>query len=133
MKLEFQKTERIYHPHTDYKFDSNGLTEFLTDNFTIPNDNLKDISSFIDKDEELKRILLELPDLIKKEFPNDKVQIKFYEEFKQDELILEIGIFTSFDEKSSFEKEKKLENALYDKYNWDSADKILIIMEYQND
>ena len=104
MKLEFQKTERIYHPHTDYKFDSNGLTEFLTDNFTIPDDNLKDISSFIDKDEELKRILLELPDLIKKEFPNDKVQIKFYEEFKQDELILEIGIFTSFDEKTSFEK-----------------------------
>ena len=79
------------------------------------------------------RILFELPKLIKTEFPNDEIQIRFYEEFKQDELILEIGIFTSFDEKSSFEKEKKLENQLYDKYNWDSADKILIIMEYQNE
>ena len=128
MKLEFQKTERIYHTNNDYKFNSNDLTEFLTNNFAIPDENLKDLSCFIDKDDELKRIMLELPSLIKKEFPNDKVQIKFYEEFKQDELILEIGIFTSFDEKTSFEKEKKLENALYDKYNWDSADKILIIM-----
>ncbi|MDO5832020.1 MAG: hypothetical protein Q4Q14_04195 [Methanobrevibacter sp.] len=133
MKLKFQKTERIYYPNTDYKFNSDELTEFLTDNFTIPDDNLNEISCFIDKDKELKRILFELPELIKKEFPNDEIQIRFYEEFKQAELILEIGIFTSFDEKSSFEKEKKLENQLYDKYNWDSADKILIIMEYQNE
>ena len=118
MKLKFQKTERIYYPNTDYKFNSDVLTEFLTDNFTIPDDNLNEISCFIDKDKELKRILFELPELIKKEFPNDEIQIRFYEEFKQDELILEIGIFTSFDEKSSFEKEKKLENQLYDKYNW---------------
>lgn len=74
---------------------------------------------------------MELPGLIKKEFPNDEMQIKFYDEFQEYELQLEIGVFTSFDEKTSFEKEKMLENILYDKYDWDSADKILIMMEYK--
>ena len=77
MKLKFQKTERIYYPNTDYKFNSDELTEFLTDNFTIPDDNLNEISCFIGKDKELKRILFELPELIKKEFPNDEIQIRF--------------------------------------------------------
>ena len=44
--------------------------------------------------------------------------------------MLEIGIYTSFDEETSFEKEKNLENYLYDNYNWNSSDKLLITMEY---
>ena len=87
MKLEFQKTERIYYPNTEYKF-NNDLTGFLTDNYKIPDDNLKDILCFINKDKELKRIMIELPCFIRKEFPNDEIQIKFFEEFQQDELIL---------------------------------------------
>lgn len=132
MRLEFQEADRSYNPIIEPNFDNNALSEFLTDNFKIPNNNLSEITSFINKDNELKKIIFELPDLIKKEFPQDEIQIRFYDEFKEDELILEVGIFSSFDEKTSFEKEKILENRLYDKYNWNSADKLLIIMEYKN-
>lgn len=132
MRLEFQEADRSYNPIIEPNFDNNALNEFLTDNFKIPNNNLSEITSFIDKDNELKKIIFELPDLIKKEFPQDEIQIRFYDEFKEDELILEVGILSSFDEKTSFEKEKILENRLYDKYNWNSADKLLIIMEYKN-
>lgn len=133
MKLEFQKVERTYVSNVEHALNNTNILEFIKNNFKIPDDNLKEISSFIKKDSELEKIIFELPNMIKKEFPNDKLQIRFYDEFTEDELILEVGIFTSFGEKTSFEKEKKLENMLYENYGWDSADKVLIIMEYENE
>ncbi|MBQ2666803.1 hypothetical protein [Methanobrevibacter sp.] len=133
MKLEFQKSVPSYTRSVDLKSNNNDLVELIKNNFKIPNNDLDNIISFIDEDEELKKIIFELPSIIRKEFPDDDMQIKFYDEFQESELILEVGIFSSFDEKSSFEKEKSLENNLYEKYDWDSVDKILILMEYEND
>lgn len=131
MELKFQKAENPYVGSSEPKFDNNDIAELIKNNFKIPDNNLDNIISFIEEDNELKKIIFELPSLIKKEFPNDDKQIKFYDEFQEDELMLEVGIFSSFDEKTSFEKEKTLENQLYEKYDWDSADKILILMEYK--
>ena len=126
---QFQKTEQTYIPQNKVSLIKT-IDEFIFNNFKLPNDNLKEISSFIKEDNELEKIIYELTDLIKKEFPKDVLQLKFYDEFEEFELILEIGIFTSFDEETSFEKEKNLENYLYDNYNWNSSDKLLITMEY---
>ena len=125
----FQKTEQIYVPQTEMT-PIQDISKFVLDCFKIPDNNLEEITSFIKKDKELEKIIYDLPNLIKKEFPKDDIQIKFYDEFQEYELMLEIGIFTSFDEESSFEKEKSLENYLYDNYDWDAVDKVLIIMEY---
>ena len=130
MMQEFQKAEIPYVPVNEAQLNKKDISEFIVKNYEIPDNDLNNISSFIEQDGELEKIILELPDLIKVEFPNDNIQIRFYEEFREFELLLEIGIFTSFDVDVSFEKEKRLERKLYDLYDWDSADKILIIMEY---
>ncbi|WP_298499171.1 hypothetical protein [uncultured Methanobrevibacter sp.] len=126
MKITIKNVKRAAAPNSEPQFENTNLLKLIGDNFKIHGDNPNKIYSFIKKDNELEKIIFDLPNLIKKEFPHDKLQIKFNET----ELILEVGIFTSFGEKTSFEKEKKLENQLYDNYNWDSADKILIVMEY---
>ena len=70
-----------------------------------------------------------MPGLIKTEFAFEKLEIKFYDEFQEDELMLVIGIFTSGDIESSLIKEEKLERKLYQLYNKSSADKLLLIVE----
>lgn len=129
MNLKFQKAEQAYCPNVEPEFDNDDIEDFLIENFKIPDNNLNQISSLINEYGELKKIILDLPEMIKKEFPNDEMQIRFYDEFQEYELILEIGIFSSFDEESSFEKEKRLDRLLYDKYDCDAADKIIILME----
>lgn len=129
MIQKFQETERIFIPSYEEKTSTITLEKFIKENFQIPNDDLKKICEFVSHDKELEKIIFELPNLIQKEITYDKLQIKFYEEFQEDYLQLEINIFTSIDTITSLKIEDRLEQRLYELFESNSADKILLIME----
>ncbi|WP_292886760.1 hypothetical protein [Methanobrevibacter sp. UBA212] len=129
MIQKFQETERIFIPSYEEKTSTITLEKFIKENFQIPNDDLKKICEFVSHDKELEKIIFELPNLIQKEITYDKLQIKFYEEFQEDYLQLEVNIFTSIDTLISLKIEDRLEQRLYELFESNSADKILLIME----
>lgn len=129
MIQKFQKTEQIFVPTYKEKTSTINLKNFILQNFKMPNNDLERICNFISHDRELEKIIFELPNLIKNEVSFDKLQIKFYDEFQDDYLQLEVSIFTSTDIADSLKIEDKLEKQLYELYNSESADKLLIIME----
>ena len=129
MIQKFQETERIFIPSYEEKTSTITLEKFIIENFQIPNDDLKKICEFVSHDKELEKIIFELPNLIQKEITYDKLQIKFYEEFQEDYLQLEVNIFTSIDTLISLKIEDRLEQRLYELFESNSADKILLIME----
>ncbi|WP_407422381.1 hypothetical protein [Methanobrevibacter sp.] len=129
MIQKFQETERIFAPSYKEKTGTITLEKFIIKNFQIPDDDLKKICEFISGDCELEKIIFELPNLILSEITYDKLQIKFYDEFQEDYLQLEIGIFTPIDIITSLKAEEKLEKKLYELYGSNSADKLLLIME----
>ena len=129
MIQKFQETERIFIPSYEEKTSTITLEKFIKENFQIPNDDLKKICEFVSHDKELEKIIFELPNLIQKEITYDKLQIKFYEEFQEDYLQLEVNIFTSIDTLISLKIEDRLEQRLYELFESNSEDKILLIME----
>lgn len=129
MIQKFQETERIFHPSYKEKTGTITLEKFLMENFQVPDDDFKKICRFVRQDSGLEKIIFELPNLIQKEITYDKLQIKFYEEFQEDYLQLEVNIFTSIDTLISLKIEDRLEQRLYELFESNSADKILLIME----
>ncbi len=124
-----QKAEQIFIPIKNIETDTLKLKKFISDNFCIPDDNLDIICEFITHDIELKKIIFQLPEMIKQQVFYDKLAIKFFDEFKEDFTQLEIGIYVKLDPKSSLDIEQQLEHKLYQSFQWDSVDKILLIME----
>ena len=123
-----QKAERINKP-TEINNATSNLNDFLSGNFQIPNDNLDRISQFIGQDKNLEKIIFELHDMIKTESEYDKLQIKFFDEFQDDELVLEVTALTSLDFKEALSKEDELIHRLYNDFSEKSADKVLILMD----
>lgn len=129
MIQKFQKAERTFIPSYEQKTNTINLKNFIMKNFQIVDDDLERICEFISKDKQLEKIIFELPHLIQNEVSYDKLQIKFYDEFQEDFLQLEVIILTSLDITTSLKVEDKLEKKLYESYDNNSADKLLIIME----
>ena len=129
MIQKFQETERIFHPSYKEKTGTITLEKFLMENFQVPDDDFEKICRFVRQDSGLEKIIFELPNLIQSEITYDKLQIKFYEEFQEDYLQLEVNVFTPIDTVTSLKVEEKLEEKLYELYDHNSADKLLIIME----
>lgn len=125
---EFQKAETVFIPSQRLPETMN-LENFIKENFQIPNNDLERILDFVKSDIGLEKIIFELPRLIKSKLSYDKLQIKFYDEFQNDYLQLEVSIFSSIDVSTSLKLEEMLEHQLYELYDCNSADKILIILE----
>ena len=127
---KFQEAEKIFIPSNDVGDETQNLKNFIVKNFQIPDNDLKRIINFINEDEELEKLILNVPALIQSEVSYDKLEMKFYEEFQYDELILEVTAFTSnLDIENCLKKEDELIHKLYDQYNEQSSDKILIFIE----
>lgn len=76
----------------------------------------------------VEKIIFQLPELIQNEVSYDKLQISFCEEFQNEFLQLEISIFTSMEISDCLKIEDRLEQQLYELFDWDSADKVLLVM-----
>lgn len=130
MIQNIQKTERTFIPQSHRKTSAINLENFITENFEIPDNDLERICKFITRDNNLEKIILNLPRMIQSEITYERLLIKFYEEFQEDYLQLEVSIITSIDIAHSLKIEEKLEQKLYELYDLNSADKILLIMDW---
>ena len=129
MIQKYQKAERIFAPSNNIKNTYDNLEKFMIENFQIPDNDLKRICQFIRKDNTLEKIIYDLPRLIQSEISYNRLQIKFYDEFQDDELVLEVTAFSSLNIENILKKEDELIHRLYENYSEKSADKILIFIE----
>lgn len=129
MIQKYQKAERIFAPSNNIKNTYGNLKKFIIENFQIPDYDLKRICQFIIEDNNLEKIIYDLPRLIQSEISYNRLQIKFYDEFQDDELVLEITAFSSLNIENILKKEDELIHRLYENYSEKSADKILIFIE----
>lgn len=129
MIQKFQKTERIFIPSYKEKTNTITLEKFLMENFQFPDEDFEKICGFVRQDTGLEKIIFELPNLILSEIKYNKLLIKFYDDFQEDYPQLEVNIFTPIDTITSLKIEEKLEAQLYELYDPNSVDKLLIIME----
>ncbi len=102
------------------------LNEFLIKNFQVPNNDLERICNFISKDTKLEKIIFDLPGLIQSKGKYEKLQINFNDELEDGCLHLEVGIFSPLDIQNLLKLENRLEEQLYDLYDWDSCDKVIL-------
>lgn len=129
MIQKFQESERIFISTDKLQNSTRTLEKFITENFELPDNNLKQINSFIKQDTDLENLIYDLPQLIQKEVTYQKMQIKFFDEFQDDELILEITVFSRLKIDEILNKEDAFIHRLYEKYPEKSADKVLIFIE----
>jgi uncharacterized protein (DUF1697 family) len=129
MIQKYQKAERIFAPSNNIKNTYDNLEKFMIENFQIPDNDLKRICQFIREDNTLEKIIYDLPRLIQSEISYNRLQIKFYDEFQDDELVLEVTAFSSLNIENILKKEDELIHRLYENYSEKSVDKILIFIE----
>ena len=129
MIQKYQKAERIFAPSNNIKNTYDNLEKFMIENFKIPDNDLKRICQFIREDNNLEKIIYDLPRLIQSEISYNRLQIKFYDEFQDDEVVLEITAFSSLNIENILKKEDEIIHRLYENYSEKSADKILIFIE----
>ena len=129
MIQKYQKAERIFAPSNNIKNTYGNLEKFIIENFQISDNDLKRICQFIREDNNLEKIIYDLPRLIQSEISYNRLQIKFYDEFQDDELVLEVTAFSSLNIENILKKEDELIHRLYENYSEKSADKILIFIE----
>lgn len=129
MIQKYQKAERIFSPSNNIKNTYGNLEKFIIENFQIPDNDLKRICQFIREDNNLEKIIYDLPRLIQSEISYNRLQIKFYDEFQDDEVVLEITAFSSLNIENILKKEDEIIHRLYENYSEKSADKILIFIE----
>lgn len=129
MIQKYQKAERIFIPSNNIKNTYDNLEKFMIENFQIPDNDLKRICQFIRKDNTLEKIIYDLPRLIQSEISYNRLQIKFYDEFQDDELVLEVTAFSSLNIENILKKEDELIHRLYENYPEKSVNKILIFIE----
>ena len=129
MIQKFQKAERIFIPTVNENKSTENLKNFIIDNFQIPDDDLERICEFIRKDGELEQIILKLPRIIQNEISYNKLQIKFFDEFQDDELVLEVTAFSSLAYDKLLDIEDDFIHKLYDEFEEESVDKIIIFIE----
>lgn len=76
------KAEQIFIPIKNVETDTLKLKNFISDNFQIPNDNLDIFCEFINQDIELKKIIFQLPEIIKQAVSYDNLSIKYLMKFR---------------------------------------------------
>ena len=129
MIQKYQKAERIFAPSNNIKNTYDNLEKFMIENFKIPDNDLKRIYQFIREDNNLEKIIYDLLRLIQSEISYNRLQIKFYDEFQDDELVLEVTAFSSLNIENILKKEDELIHRLYENYAEKSVNKILIFIE----
>ena len=128
MIQKYQKAERIFAPSNNIKNTYGNLEKFMIENFQIPDNDLKRICQFIRKDNTLEKIIYDLPRLIQSEISYNRLQIKFYDEFQDDELVLEVTAFFSLNIENILKKEDELIHRLYENYSEKSVNNIFIFI-----
>lgn len=106
------------------------IKTFLKQNFNFPSNNFKEINKFINKDNELKKIIYELPMEISSQLDYNEISLDFMKETDPNEKILEIVIYSRLDENVLLEKEDLISDRLIDKYPKTTLEYIILVEPY---
>lgn len=80
------------------------LEEFLENHFEFPSDNIDEIQRFIEHDNELEKIIYDLPQIVSNELPYNEISFDFMKETDPSEKILEIVIYSELESKILLQK-----------------------------
>ena len=93
------------------------LNEFLLNHFDFPDDNFDEILNFISGDEEMVRMIFDVPDIFLREGLTSKPMLNFMGYCDPGEVILEIQIFSQFDIDKTIEIDDSVLNFCIHNYN----------------
>ena len=124
MIQKFQKAEHIYIP-VDSR--NNTLEDYILNNFQLPDNDLERICEFIQKDYELQTMIYNLKNNVKSEIDEIKaMQMNFYPEFQENELVLEIEVLTNLSIDENINAERKIDTKLFNNYSKTTVDKLSV-------
>ena len=106
------------------------LKEFLKTQYEFPSDNLSKIRDFISEDQELEKIVYDLPNLLSREISYRKISFDFMKETDPNEKILEIIIYSDEDEKILIKKEDIISDGIIDRYPKTINEYIILVESY---
>lgn len=107
------------------------LNTFIKNEFNFPSNNFNEICKFINKDNELKKLIYELPVKISSKLPFNEISLDFMKETDPSEKILEIVIYSQLDGNILLEKEDILSDELIDKYPKTTLEYIILVERYE--
>ncbi len=109
----------------------NQLEQFLKDHFEFPSDNLNEIQKFVAQDDELEKIIYDLPQIVSNELTYNKISFDFMKETDSTEKILEIIIYSELESKILLQKEDLICNLLIDRYPKTLFEYIILVDPYE--
>jgi uncharacterized protein (DUF1697 family) len=110
---------------------NNQLEQFLKNHFEFPSDNLNEIQKFIAQDDELEKIIYDLPQIVSNELVYKKISFDFMKETDASEKILEIVIYSELESKILLQKEDLICDLLIDKYPKTLLKYIILVDPYE--
>ena len=126
VEIQIPKENR-YIPVQIMKDNDIELEKFLKEHFEFPSDNLIEIIGFISEDEELEKIIYDLPDIVSRYLTYDKITFDFMKETDWNEKILEIIIYSNLSENESFQKEDDISDGIIDNYPKTMSEFIILV------
>ena len=109
------------------------LEEFLKDNFNFPSSNSDEIKGFIDNDDEMEKIIFDLPEILSEELQYTNISIDFMKETDPSEKILEIVVYCDLESKILLQKEDLICDMLIDKYPKSKLEYIILVNPYERE
>lgn len=130
-KLEMQTANKtLYKPSQFISSNEGKFLKFLKDNFEFPSKNIKEISLFINEDNELVKIIYNLQGIISSELPYNQITLDFMKETDPHEKILEIIIYSKLNDEKLLLKEDTITDRLINSYPKTSHEYILLVDHY---
>lgn len=131
-RLEMQiPEENTYNEGSFMAKNNNQLEYFLKNHFEFPSDNLNEIQIFIAQDDELEKIIYDLPQIVSNELNFNKITFDFMKETDPGEKILEIVIYSESESKILLKKEDLICDILIDKYPKTLLEYIILVNPYE--
>ena len=131
-KLEMQiPQENTYIGMEIMQNSQNNFKEYLNQRFNVNSNNLNEICNFIENDNELKKIICNLHNIISSELDYNRISIDFMKETDPSEKIIEIVICCNEESEILLEKEDLICDRIIDRYPKTEIEYIILVEPYE--
>ncbi len=131
-KLEMQiPQENTYIGMEIMQNSQNNFKEYLNQRFNVNSNNLNEICNFIENDNEMKKIICNLHNIISSELDYNRISIDFMKETDPSEKIIEIVICCNEESEILLEKEDLICDRIIDRYPKTEIEYIILVEPYE--
>ena len=109
----------------------NNFKEYLNQRFNVNSNNLNEICNFIENDNEMKKIICNLHNIISSELDYNRISIDFMKETDPSEKIIEIVICCNEESEILLEKEDLICDRIIDRYPKTEIEYIILVEPYE--